>query len=107
MAIAASGVIILSGKPLGFMFGKFRMTSFVYGSALMMTTFSSFSALYLTGETMWYMMSVAGILFAASDLVLSATYFGRGKDTPPYIILNHVLYYAAQYLIASSIILVK
>jgi len=106
-AIAASGVIIVSEKPLGFRFGKFKMTSFIYGVALMMTTISSFSAAYTTGETVWYMMSGAGIFFAVSDIVLSATYFGQGKDTPLYIISNHILYYTAQYIIATSILFMK
>lgn len=104
LAAAASAAIIFSEKPLGFRFGKFRGTSFIYGTALMMTTFSSMTAAYLTGETAWYLMSAGGFLFALSDIVLSATYFGEGKDTPPYIISNHLLYYAAQYCIALSVL---
>jgi hypothetical protein len=106
-ALASSLVFIISGRPLGLDFGKFREISFIYGFILMMTGFSACYAAYTTGETAWYMMSAGGILFAVSDIVLSLTYFGAGKTTPPYIIVNHVLYYAAQYIIASSILFVR
>ncbi len=46
---------------------------------------------------------VGSILFLLSDLVLSMTYFD-GKDSKVMIIINHVLYYAAQFSIAVAIL---
>ncbi len=70
----------------------------------MMTTFSSIVAAQVTGEQVWYIMSAGGILFLLSDLVLSGTYFGEGKNKPSYVVVNHALYYGAQFCIASSIL---
>ena len=47
------------------------------------------------------------VLFTLSDLVLSGTYFGEGKDRPVDIILNYILYYSGQFLIALSLLFVR
>ena len=49
------------------------------------------------------MLFVGGVFFLISDLILSGTYFGEGKDRPVDIVTNHMTYYIAQYLIALSI----
>ena len=49
------------------------------------------------------LMAVGGALFAISDLILSGTYFGEGKERPVDIITNGVTYYLAQYVIAFSL----
>jgi len=46
------------------------------------------------------MMFAGGLLFTISDLILSGTYFGKGKERPVDIITNSVSYYAAQFVIA-------
>ena len=50
------------------------------------------------------LMAIGGILFASSDLILSGTYFGIGKERPIDITINSVLYYIAQFAIAFSIL---
>ena len=52
---------------------------------------------------MW-LIFIGGVLFVISDLILSGTYFGVGKNRPVDIITNHVSYYLAQFVIASSIL---
>ncbi len=52
-------------------------------------------------------MFAGGIFFLISDLILSGTYFGEGKNRPVDIIINHVTYYIAQFLIASSLLFLK
>ena len=49
------------------------------------------------------MLIAGGVLFAVSDLILSGTYFGEGKERPFDIISNAITYYLAQYVIAFSI----
>ena len=46
---------------------------------------------------------IGSVLFALSDLVLSGTYFGVGKERPVDIASNYILYYAGQFLIALSL----
>ncbi len=52
---------------------------------------------------MFWILAVGFTLFLASDLVLSTQYFGGKLLSKPLIIINHVLYYISQLLIASFI----
>ena len=52
-------------------------------------------------------MAAGAVSFLLSDAVLNFTYFGRNWDKPIHLFVNHLLYYAAQYLIAASIIFVR
>ncbi len=105
-ALAGAAGATLMEKPMKLSYGKFRPTCFIYGFILMLTASSSIVAALVTGEKAWIVMSIGGVLFLLSDLVLSGTYFGEGKNTPAHVVANHVLYYAAQFVIASSIIFV-
>jgi hypothetical protein len=53
------------------------------------------------------MIFIGSILFAVSDLVLSGTYFGKGKDRPVDIIFNYLTYYPGQFLIAYALSFLK
>ncbi len=103
-AFAGAAVSILLEKILKVNYGKFKTTGFIYAFILMFMTFSSIAAAVVTGGTVWILMSAGGILFLASDLVLSGMYFGEGKNTPVNVVINHGLYYSAQFFIASSIL---
>ena len=52
-----------------------------------------------------FMLAVASILFTLSDLVLSNIYFKEGGNTKPNVVVNHLLYYAAQFTFASTLLL--
>ena len=47
------------------------------------------------------------VLFALSDLILSGTYFGEGRERPVDLILNYLTYYPGQYLIALSLFFLR
>lgn len=74
-----------------------------------MTAFLTFSLalIILTDrkEPALVLINIAGLLFLISDGILNKTYFGEGKDSPGYIIANHVTYYLAQFMIALSLCL--
>ncbi len=101
--VGVAGAVAME-KPLKLDYGRFRTISIAYGFVLMLMASSSAVAAIVTGATVWWVMSAGGVLFLFSDLVLSGTYFGQGKNTPTYVVLNHALYYAAQFSIASSIL---
>lgn len=93
-------------KPMGLCYGKMKPTVIAYGFLLFSTVTVS-GALAMTHGwqvTALNLIFAGGILFALSDLVLSGTYFGKGKDRPVDIILNYLSYYPAQFLIASSLL---
>lgn len=105
-AIVLGFATVLSAPLMGLNYGKYRGISLMYGPLLFGTALVSL-LLCLTGgfeNTGLLMMLVGGVLFALSDLVLSGTYFGEGKNRPVDIILNYVFYYGAQFTIALSIL---
>lgn len=108
--IVASIVISLGNvmleKPMKMKYGKFKLITFIYGAILFSMTLVSLGLSIATGfsEMTVVFMFIGGVLFLLSDLILSGTYFGEGKDRPIDIILNHVLYYVAQFVIAASLI---
>jgi hypothetical protein len=46
------------------------------------------------------MFFFGAVSFTLSDLVLSGTFFGEGKERPIDFILNYSTYYSAQFVIA-------
>ena len=105
IGIIASLINTLLGPKMKLNYGDFKVMVFVYGALLFSMVLSAGSLLILhnfQNTTLW-MVFIGGVLFALSDLILSGTYFGEGKERPVDIITNSVTYYAAQYLIAFSL----
>lgn len=93
-----------SEKLLKVQYGKFKKLTVTYMAFLGFTVAFSFAAVLTTHCSMPTLILFIGmVLFIASDAVLSGTYFGEGKTRKFDIVLNHTLYYAAQYLIAASV----
>ncbi|MDO4154658.1 MAG: lysoplasmalogenase family protein [Clostridia bacterium] len=107
-ALVIAFVAILMEKPLKMHYGKFKWIVFLYSFMLALTMTMAMTLAVITGfDKMWTVMSVGGLLFLLSDLVLSGMYFGEGKNTSFNIILNHTLYYAAQFIMAATILFAK
>ena len=106
--VVAIGNVIVSEKLLKLKFGKFRTIVGVYTFFLFMTfAVSAVAMLNNSFAKQWILMSAGGLLFAFSDAVLSNMYFKEGGNTKANIIINHVSYYAAQFIIASSVLFIK
>lgn len=107
-ALVIAFVAILMEKPLKMHYGKFKWIVFLYSFMLALTMTMSMTLAVITGfEKMWTVMFVGGLLFLLSDLVLSGMYFGEGKNTSFNVILNHTLYYAAQFIMAATVLFAK
>lgn len=108
-AVAVGLGVVLLEKPMKLVYGKFKTISGVYVAILTYMTLQSGSFALLNGfENMTLnFMFLGGFLFLISDLILSGTYFGEGRRRPADIIGNHVCYYAAQFMIASSLLFVR
>ena len=107
-ALVIALVAILMEKLLKMHYGKFKWIVFLYSFMLALTMTMSMTLAVITGfEKMWTVMSVGGLLFLLSDLVLSGMYFGEGKNTSFNVILNHALYYAAQFIMAATVLFAK
>lgn len=104
-ALVIAVVALLLEKPLKMHYGKFKWIVFLYSFMLSLTmTGAIVTAVLMKFHPMWVVMSVGGVLFLLSDLVLSGMYFGEGKNTKGNIILNHTLYYAAQFIMAATVL---
>jgi len=94
---------IFTKKAMNFDYNNNALLVNLYSTILLFTTaFSIFmTANILSLQNI--LLSVGLISFLASDLVLSLQYFGGKQDSKNLTIVNHILYYIAQILIASFI----
>ena len=92
-------------KPMKLRYGKMKPVVIAYGALLfsMVLLSGALALLHRWQEPALDLFFAGGVLFALSDLVLSGTYFGVGKDRPVDIILNYIFYYGGQFLIAFSL----
>ena len=104
-------VLVLSGvlaKLFKMEMGKFKAIANAYGALASMTFSVAFMTLQNYGMTKSMLLFfIGGILFFASDLILSQIFFVKGKCNRVRVILNHITYYGAQILIASSLFFMK
>ena len=105
-ALGAALAVILE-KPMKLSYGTMKPTVLIYVFLLLSTVFVSGGILVTAGGTMLAVFFAGSVLFAASDLVLSGTYFGAGKDRPVDLFLNYIFYYGGQFLIAFSLVFMK
>lgn len=105
LGVACGFAVVLLEKPMGLRYGRMRPIAAVYGALLFSTTLLALGLAFLYGwrETTLNLLFAGGVLFAASDLILSGTYFGEGRDKSVDLILNYLTYYPAQFLIAFSL----
>ena len=92
-------------KPMKLRFGQMKPVVLAYGFLLFLTVLlsGSLALLHEWKETALNLFFIGSVLFALSDLVLSGTYFGEGKNRPVDIVLNYLTYFPAQFLIAFSL----
>lgn len=105
-SIIISVCVLLLEKPMKLKYGKFKAISGFYVFILILWTLTagSFALAYDFENTTLNLLTIGGLLFLISDLILSGTYFGEGKNRPIDIIGNHISYYLAQFVIASSLL---
>ena len=92
-------------KPMKLQYGRMKPVVLAYGFLLFLTVLlsGSLALLHLWRERTLNLFFAGSVLFALSDLVLSGTYFGEGRDRPLDIALNYLSYFPAQFLIAFSL----
>lgn len=107
IAVIAGCAVYFGEKIMKLNYGTYKTISALYGALLFFTTvFSLFTCIFsgFSQNKHLFTFFIGGVLFVISDLILSGTYFGIGKNRPVDIITNHVSYYLAQFVIASSIL---
>ena len=93
-------------KPMKLRYGEFKAVVIAYGALLFSTVLLSGSLALEQGFRVptLNLFFAGAVLFAVSDLILSGTYFGEGKERPADLLLNYLSYYPAQFLIAFSLL---
>ena len=107
IAVIAALAVYFGEKLMKLKYGSYKKISTFYGGLLFFTTvFALFTCLFsgFNDNKHLFTFFAGGVLFVISDLILSGTYFGEGKNRPVDIVTNHVAYYLAQFVIASSIL---
>lgn len=105
IALVLAVIISLVSKYLlKFNFAEHTVDSYAYSFFLSyMMTQACYAAITRGFTASTVLLAAGAILFLLSDLVLVMTYYDN-RDSRPYISVNHILYYAAQYTIALSIL---
>lgn len=102
-AAVTAGIFCVSIFLIKMQFERFLIPAIAYTFLLTLFIAGTVAAGMIAGFAVAVILLVIGsALFLLSDLVLSMTYF-NGNESRVLIIINHVLYYAAQFLIALSL----
>ena len=105
-ALSAPFSCILTEKLFKANFGKDKLISVVYTSVLMLATGISLGIAIDNNFDLSSLVRFIGmVLFLASDAVLAKIYFCKGQNTRANVVINHALYYLAQFALATSLFL--
>ena len=113
VVIAALIMVFISfSEPLlKVKYGKFKPITMIYMAVLSFTTGLSVGYVNATDYDLFAVIIAVGfILFILSDAVLSGIYFSldeKKRKKRSDIVLNHALYYAAQFTIGISLYFIK
>lgn len=103
-SLIVSAIIICNGRVLKLDFGCHAVQMYFYNTILLFMVLVSICASFASNLAI--ILAVGFVLFYASDLVLSQQYFGGKANNKTLTIINHVLYYLAQILIATFAVFV-
>jgi len=101
------GGVLLTEKPMKLAYGKFKGITAAYSAVFGASIAAAFCSWYFGGKNPQpLVMTIGLVIFLLSDLVLSGTFFGKGKDRPADYILNYIFYFGGQFTIALSLLVV-
>jgi uncharacterized membrane protein YhhN len=106
IAIIAGSITTFGGPKMGLNYGQFKPICLIYATiGLFLIFFTIALAIFSGGLIRWVLMAIGSFVFIASDMILSQQYFGSAENIakPSLVVSNHAAYYAAQFLIALSV----
>lgn len=91
---------------MGMSYGNFRFIITVYSIIIIASTFIGLEIAFLEkiSSVPANLFAVGAVCFLISDLILSGTYFGQGRERPSDFISNHLFYFTGQFLIGLSLL---
>ncbi len=102
--------VYITTPVLKLQYGRFKLVSAFYMMVLGFVLGLSLGYAVFAYSFATLMIAIGFVLFFLSDVVLSGIYFGnteKKRTSRPSIIINHVLYYGAQFTIAMSLLFIK
>jgi len=103
--LVLTSIVLATEKLMKLDYGKYKAIAVAYTAVFGMSLAASLCSWYFGGRGLQpLVMNVGLVVFLLSDLVLSGTFFGEGKDRPVDYILNYLFYYGAQFTIALSLL---
>ena len=94
----------LMEKVMKLNYGIYKPITLVYSFLVTGTAVAAVIGTIVNGFTKKYVvLSVGAVAFLLSDLVLSSIYFAKDKNTKANVLINHILYYFAQFAFASTL----
>lgn len=92
--------VVFGAKFLNIQFGKFLVQSALYSFILSYVCGVAIFLAILMGHMMLVLFAIGLGLILLSDLILSLQYFGGQEKNKTLIVVNHLLYYIGQIMIA-------
>lgn len=103
-ALSAPLTCMVTEKLFKADFGKDKLISVVYTGVLTFTTGVSLAVAIENNFDLSSLVRFIGmVLFLGSDAVLARVYFCEGQNTRVNVVINHALYYLAQFSLATSL----
>jgi uncharacterized membrane protein YhhN len=103
--LAFAALVLATEKPMKLAYGKFKGITAAYSGVFGASVAMAFCCWYSGGRAAQPFVMFLGLaVFLLSDLVLSGTYFGKGKARPVDYILNYPFYYGVQFAISLSLL---
>ena len=103
--LVLAAFVLVTEKPMKVRYGKFKGIATTY-SVIFGMSIAMALCCWLFGDNnpQALVMTIGLVIFLLSDLVLSGTIFGEGKDRPIDYALNYLFYYGGQFIIALSLL---
>jgi len=103
--VVLAACVLATEKPMKLVYGKFKGITAAYSVVFGMSIAAALCAWLFGGrEPQALVMTIGLVVFLLSDLVLSGTFFGEGKDKPIDYTLNYIFYFGGQFTIALSLL---
>ncbi len=105
-ALSAPLSCLFTEKVFKANFGKDKLITVIYTGVLTLTTGISLGvAIDNSFDASSLVRFIGMVLFLGSDAVLAKVYFCEGQNTRVNVVINHALYYLAQFSLATSLFL--
>ncbi len=111
VGVVLAALFVFATEPLfKVKYGKFKVITVAYTSLLGGTLGLAIGYTFFDFSVASLLMAIGFTLFLGSDVFLSGLYFGQTEKDRTNIVaikINHILYYAAQFIIAISLLFIE